>query len=94
MIVVDQMPKLLGLHFPKGPFLSDINWQFFMDLQGLDSHRRRRYLGPATVLQRFIAARSAPLVTVAIAIAATNLFGLGDLGVQTVGHGCPQACRR
>jgi len=87
VIVVDQIPKLLGIHFPKGSFLPNV----LSILQGLP------HLSIATaavggitlclllVLERGMPRVPAPLVTVAIAIAATSMFGLGNLGVQTVG---------
>jgi MFS superfamily sulfate permease-like transporter len=88
VIVVDQIPKLLGLHFPKGPFLSNV----LAILHGLTQVSIATTavgaitLGLLLILQRFMPRAPAPLVTVAIAIAATSLFGLGDIGVQTVGH--------
>lgn len=88
VIVVDQIPKLLGLHFPKGPFLSNV----LAILHGLTQVSIATTavgaitLGLLLILQRFMPRAPAPLVTVAIAIAATSLCGLGDIGVQTVGH--------
>lgn len=88
VIVVDQIPKLLGLHFPKGPFLSNVLAIFhgLTQVSIATTAVGAITLGLLLILQRFMPRAPAPLVTVAIAIAATSLFGLGDLGVQTVGH--------
>jgi sulfate permease, SulP family len=88
VIVVDQIPKLLGLHFPKGPFLSNVLAIFhgLTQVSIATTAVGAITLGLLLILQRFMPRTPAPLVTVAIAIAATSLFGLGDLGVQTVGH--------
>lgn len=88
VIVVDQIPKLLGLHFPKGPFLSNVLAIFhgLTQVSIATTAVGAITLGLLLILQRFMPRAPAPLVTVAIAIAATSLFGLGDIGVQTVGH--------
>ncbi len=87
VIVLDQVPKLLGIHFTKNGF--------FADLLSLVQHI------PATSLLTLAVALAtfavligmerrwphspAPLVAVGGSIAASWYFGLGSLGVSTVG---------
>jgi high affinity sulfate transporter 1 len=88
VIVLDQVPKLLGVHFPKGSFVEN-------QLALLASLPRTSWptLGVAVVmialllaLKRFVPRVPAPLVTVAVGIAAMGLLGLGGHGVETVGE--------
>ncbi len=88
VIVLDQVPKLLGVHFPKGTFLQN---QLAL-LRSL-SHTSMVTLavGVAMIallvgLKRFAPRVPAPLVTVAAGIAAMALLGLGAYGVETVGQ--------
>jgi sulfate permease, SulP family len=87
VIVLDQIPKLLGIHFPKTGF--------FRNLLAIVRHSPETSLptlmvGVATIvlligLERFLPRVPAPLVVVAGGIAAMSLFGLQALGVEAVG---------
>ena len=88
VIVLDQVPKLLGVHFPKGTFLQNL-LALFRSLP--DTYAATLALGLAMIamligLKRFVPRVPAPLVTVAAGIAAMALFGLRDYGVETVGE--------
>jgi len=87
VIVVDQVPKILGIHFAKGPLLHNIQ----QIGQGL-SHTSPTTLvvGLATMLclvgvEKLRPRWPAPLIAVAGAIAAAALFALQDRGVELVG---------
>ena len=88
VIVLDQVPKLLGYHIPRG--------SFFQKLAATVSHLPETS-GPtfavaaATILvlvamERFLPKWPAPLVAVAGGIAAARVFGLDARGVELVGH--------
>jgi SulP family sulfate permease len=88
VILLDQAPKLLGLHYAKR--------SFFPDLVSLVHHLPETSaptlaVGAATlaflVVMEMVSPHSpAPLAAVAGAILASWLLGLGPLGVSTVGH--------
>ena len=87
VIVLDQLPKLLGIHFPKG--------SFFHNLSGIVAGLPAASLatvavGVATIvivvaIERFLPRAPAPLIAVAAAIAGVSLLGLQDHGVSVVG---------
>jgi len=87
VIVVDQVPKLLGIHIEKTGFLRDI----FAIGQALPHTSLATLLLAISllalifVLERFAPRSPAPLIAVAIAIAASGLLGLASAGVATVG---------
>ncbi len=88
VIVLDQVPKLLGIHFDKG--------SFFHNLVALVHHLPQTSIATLVVgaamllilvgLHRFLPRAPAPLVAVAAGIAASALLGLQAYGVETVGH--------
>jgi sulfate permease, SulP family len=88
VIVLDQLPKLLGIHITKR--------SFFPDLLEVIRHLPDASLLTVAVavttllvligIDRFWPHVPAPLVAVAGAIAASAFFGLQALGVSTVGH--------
>jgi anti-anti-sigma factor len=88
VIVVDQIPKLLGIHFPKGSFLHNA----LAIVQGLPHTSLLTILvGALTLivlagLEHFVPRAPAPLIAVAGAIACASLFGLAARGVGTVGY--------
>jgi SulP family sulfate permease len=95
VIVVDQIPKLLGIHIEKGGFIHDIvaiaqqlpQTNVAALLLGLVM------LGLIYAMHRFAPRAPAPLVAVAVGIAASALLGLQAAGVETVGTvppGLPQ----
>lgn len=87
VIVVDQIPRLLGVHIEKAGFFRDL-----VVITG-----QLPALSVATLvlavclfvlifaLERFAPRAPAPLIAIAIAIAASGAFGLADAGVATVG---------
>jgi len=86
-IVVDQIPKLLGVHFPKE--------HFFHNLLSILNHLPQAsvptillalgMLGLQLGLQRFLPRAPASLVTVATGIALSGLAGLNRFGIELVG---------
>jgi SulP family sulfate permease len=95
VIVVDQVPKLLGIHIEKSGF--------FHDLWSIVSHVTQSstatvlvsagIIGLIMVLHRFVPRAPAPLIAVGAAIAASALLGLEQAGVAVVGEvarGLPQ----
>jgi high affinity sulfate transporter 1 len=88
VIVVDQIPKLLGIQVPKGPFLGHV----VAIVRAISEISLPTFgVGIATALGLVALARllprvPAPLLVVAAAIAASGLLGLPDHGVRAVGH--------
>ncbi len=95
VIVVDQLPKLLGFHITKAGFFRDI----------ISIVRHLAETSPITLivgvvmlavlfgLERFLPRAPAPLIAVGLGIGASFLFGLPEMGVSTVGklpRGLPQ----
>ena len=88
VIILDQVPKLLGIHFDKGGF--------FENLLALMHHLPETSLATLAVgaamlivlvgLERFAPRAPAPLIAVALGIAVSGLLALQSLGVETVGH--------
>jgi high affinity sulfate transporter 1 len=88
VIVVDQIPKLLGVHIEKAGFLRDI--------LAILHHLPQTSVATLVLalvllalifgLERFVPLAPAPLVAIGIAIAASGLLGLHDAGVATVGN--------
>ena len=87
VIVVDQIPKLLGIHFDKGHFLHNI--------VSIAKHLPEASLATIVLalfmlslqigLQRFFPRVPSALITVAAGITASGLAGLERRGVQLVG---------
>lgn len=95
VIMLDQVPKLLGIHFTKGTFL--------YNLVSIIQHLPETMLVTFAVgvvmmliligLEHFFPRIPAPLVAVAIGISGTAMLGLQSYGVQTVGN-IPQGLPR
>ena len=89
VIVVDQIPKLMGVHFPKGPF-------FFRNLLALAKSIPETSLITLAVgivmialllaLEHYVPRAPAPLIAVAFGILGVRMLGLQSHGVETVGH--------
>lgn len=88
VIVVDQIPKLIGTHVPKASFLHNV----VAIVQSLPHASLLTIVVSALTLaalvgmEHFLPRVPAPLIAVAGAIAAAALFGLAAHGVGTVGH--------
>jgi len=88
VIVLDQVPKILGIHFAKGSFLHNI----FAIVKGVPAASLPTVaIGIAMIvvlvgLERFLPKMPAPLVAVALGILGTRLFGLQSHGVEVVGR--------
>jgi len=88
VIVLDQVPKLLGVHFPKGTFLENL-LSLFQSLPSTSAATLAvgvAMMALLIALKRFLPQVPAPLVTVAAGIAAVALLGLEGFGVETVGE--------
>ncbi|HWT79273.1 MAG TPA: SulP family inorganic anion transporter, partial [Candidatus Methylomirabilis sp.] len=88
VILVDQVPKLLGIHFQKGPFVHNL-----VATAGGLSGTSLATLAVAVVMiailvgiEHFRPKAPAPLIAVAVGIAGMGLLGLRTLGVESVGQ--------
>lgn len=88
VIVLDQVPKLFGIHYPKGGFVHNV-----VGLVDALPHTILPTLavGAITlvglvVLEHFLPKLPAPLFAVAAGIGAVAVLGLNTQGVETVGH--------
>jgi high affinity sulfate transporter 1 len=88
VIVVDQIPKLLGIHFQKGGFLHNLLAIF----EGLPETSMATLAVGAVMIVILVGMKwfrpraPAPLIAVAIGIAGMGLLGLHALGVKSVGQ--------
>jgi len=88
VIVVDQIPKLLGVHFPKGSFGHNL---FAIAHSIPDASVATLIVGFGTIallvgFERFMPRAPAPLVAVAAGIAGNGLLGLQAYGVESIGQ--------
>jgi len=98
VIVVDQIPKILGIHFPRGPFVHNVVATAH-DIRS--TSMATLAVGLATIIfllsmERFLPKTPAPLFAAAIAIAGAHFFHLQHHGVELVGrisHGLPSLVR-
>jgi high affinity sulfate transporter 1 len=88
VIILDQVPKLLGIHFPKGSFFQNL----LSIVHGLPGTSMATLAVGAlmvailVMLERFSPKAPAPLITVAAGIAGMGLLGLQTYGIAAVGH--------
>ncbi len=88
VIVLDQIPKILGIHFHKGSFLFNV----FRILAGLpETSKATLAVGIVMIvilfgLEHFLPRAPAPLIAVAFGIAGAGLLGLKTYGVELVGQ--------
>jgi high affinity sulfate transporter 1 len=87
VIVLDQIPKILGIHFPKTGFFRNI---VAILRQLPETSVPTLVVGVSTIallvaLERFLPQIPAPLIVVAAGIAAMGLLGLESAGVEAVG---------
>jgi high affinity sulfate transporter 1 len=87
VIVLDQVPKLLGVHFPKGTFVG--NLQSLLASLPQTSAITLAVAGATIALllgmERFVKRLPAPLVAVGASIAAMALLGVEARGVESIG---------
>lgn len=88
VIVLDQAPKLLGVHYAKGGFLQDV---VSLVASLPDTVAVTMAVAVATIvllalLERLLPRLPAPLLAVAAGIGAMAVLGLGEAGVETVGQ--------
>jgi len=88
VIVFDQLPKLLGIHFAKGSFLHNLVaiWAGLPQTSSATLAVGALTIGVLLTMEHFWPRVPAPLVVVAAGIAAVSLFALTQHGVATVGH--------
>ena len=88
VIVLDQLPKLMGIHFQKGSFFHNV----LAIANGVPhASMTTAALGVFMIailvaVERFFPRAPAPIIAVASGIAGMSLFGLQDYGVGTVGQ--------
>jgi sulfate permease, SulP family len=88
VIVLDQIPKLLGTHFVKGTFLQNL-WATIRSLP--DTNKVTLAVGICMIgllvaIERFAPKAPAPLVALGAGIAGAYFLSLQNYGVELVGH--------
>lgn len=88
VIILDQVPKLLGIHFEKEGFVRDI---FALIAHLPETSLATLAVGVAMLaillgIERLVPRAPAPLVAVALGIAVSGLLALQDQGVAIIGH--------
>jgi sulfate permease, SulP family len=88
VIVVDQVPKIIGIHFPRGTFVQNV--------LSIVHHLSKTSLATLAVgltiivfllgMERFLPKVPAPPLAIAAAIAGVYLLNLQHRGVELVGH--------
>jgi SulP family sulfate permease len=88
VIVIDQLPKLFGLHLHKGPVLHTVLGL----LQALPERSQPTLvlsivtIAAMVLLEKFMPRAPAPLLGVALGIGASGALGLKAMGVETIGN--------
>jgi sulfate permease, SulP family len=88
VIVLDQVPKILGIHFPRGSFFHNL----LAIVRGApEASLTTLAVGIAMILllvgiERFLPRAPAPLIAVAAGIIGARILGLQIHGVELVGH--------
>ena len=88
VIIMDQIPKILGIHFPRGSFVQNV----ISSAHSLPKTSLVTLILGLTVIlillgmERFMPKLPAPLLAVAAAIAAAYFLNLQARGVELVGH--------
>jgi sulfate permease, SulP family len=88
VIVVDQVPKLLGVHIERGNFFHNV----FSTLRQVPEANRATLILAAVMIailfgmERFLPKTPAPLVAVVLGVAAARFFGLKEFGIALTGH--------
>jgi sulfate permease, SulP family len=87
VIVMDQVPKILGIHFPKSSFLQSL----LAIIRGISGTSLATLaIGMLTIamligIERFLPHAPAPLIAVAVGIILASLLGLAARGVTLIG---------
>jgi high affinity sulfate transporter 1 len=88
VIILDQIPKLIGTHFPKGRFLQNV----ISTIQSIPETKLIT-LAVAVIsililigIEHFAPKLPAPIVAVAVGIGGAYFLGLSAYGVELVGH--------
>jgi len=87
VIIVDQLPKILGVHFAKGSIFHNVQG-IFLGLSHLSATTLAvglATMGTLIVLEKWKPTWPAPLIGIAAAIAAVAAFDLQNHGVELVG---------
>jgi sulfate permease, SulP family len=88
VIVVDQLPKLLGVHIERGNFFHTV----FATLRHVPEANHATLILAAAMLaillgmERFFPKIPAPLVAVILGVAAAGFLGLNQFGIALTGH--------
>jgi SulP family sulfate permease len=88
VIVLDQIPKILGIHIPRASFFHNL----LAIVRGAPEAKLATLaVGLAMIvllvgIERFLPRMSAPLIAVAVGIMATRFLGLQEQGVELVGR--------
>jgi SulP family sulfate permease len=88
VIVVDQLPKLLGVHIDKSGFLRDLV-AIVERLPHTSVPTLVLAFGTLALIvgaERILPRVPAPLLAVIVGVAASGLLGLSSAGVETIGH--------
>ena len=88
VIVIDQIPKLLGIHITKAGFFRDILSivQHIPETSVVTLLLALAVLALIVGLERFVPHSPAPLVAIGVAIAVSGLLGLSSYGVAVIGE--------
>jgi SulP family sulfate permease len=87
VIIIDQLPKVLGIHFAKGSFLDNVG-SIFTNLSHVEPPTLA--VGALTIVGLVVIEKlrprwPAPLIVIAAGIAAVSLLALQDHGISLVG---------
>jgi MFS superfamily sulfate permease-like transporter len=88
VIVLDQVPKILGVHFPRGTFLHNLLAiaRGFPETSLPTLAVGLIMIGLLVGMEQFIPHAPAPLIAVAVGILGVRLLGLQSYGVELVGR--------
>jgi SulP family sulfate permease len=88
VIVLDQVPKILGVHFPRGTFLHNLLAvaRGFPETSLPTLAVGLIMIGLLVAIEHFIPQAPAPLIAVAAGILGVRLLGLRSYGVELVGR--------
>jgi sulfate permease, SulP family len=88
VIVLKQIPALLGIHVAKGPFIHNLAalWAGLPHASGITVIAAALTIGLLLAMNRLWPSLPSSLIAVAAGIAAVALFALPQRGLETVGH--------